>query len=179
MLQIFFLMTRSLGTDHPAFAYTMVGKLRLRNFRCAIDEVNRNGIQGSIVELGVWRGGAMMLASAMGKVSGIQRNLYLFDAFQVIGAYTSGGVNRNEALARFLDTSVDDVKFSFEYYDLGSPHVHYEKGLFKDTLPLWKDKYISIAVLRIDGIFYDSYQDAMYFLYEKVPVGGIIIFDDV
>ena len=35
-----------------------------------------------------------------------------------------------------------------------------------------------IAVLRIDGNFYDSYQDAMYYLYEYVPVGGFVIFDD-
>jgi O-methyltransferase len=170
---------RSLGTDYPAFSYTMVGKLRLRNLRCAIDEVNRNGIKGSIVELGVWRGGVMMFASAMGKESGIQRDLYLLDAFQVIGAYTSGGVNRNEALANYLATSVDNVKKSFEYFDLGGPHVHYEKGLFQDTLPLWKDRDVPIAILRVDGNFYDSYQDAMYYLYEKVPVGGIVIFDDV
>jgi hypothetical protein len=31
----------------------------------------------------------------------------------------------------------------------------------------------------VDGNFYDSYQDAMYYLYPKVPVGGIVIFDDV
>lgn len=33
-------------------------------------------------------------------------------------------------------------------------------------------------MLRIDGNFYDSYQDAMYYLYEYVPVGGFVIFDD-
>jgi O-methyltransferase len=31
----------------------------------------------------------------------------------------------------------------------------------------------------VDGNFYGSYQDAMYNLYDKVPVGGIVIFDDV
>ena len=30
----------------------------------------------------------------------------------------------------------------------------------------------------MDCNFYDSYQDACYFLYERVHVGGIIIFDD-
>jgi hypothetical protein len=170
---------RSLGDDHPAFSYTMVGKLRLHNLRCAINEVNRNNIQGSIVELGVWRGGVMMLASAMGKESGIPRDIYLLDAFDAIGAYTSGGKYRNQALVNYLTTSVDEVQKSFEYFDLGGPHVHYEKGLFKDTLPLWKDRSVPIAILRVDGNFYDSYQDAMYYLYEKVPVGGIVIFDDV
>ena len=31
----------------------------------------------------------------------------------------------------------------------------------------------------MDGNFYDSYQDAMYYLFPFVPVGGIVIFDDV
>ena len=33
-------------------------------------------------------------------------------------------------------------------------------------------------MLRIDGNFYDSYQDAFYYLYDLIPVGGIIILDD-
>jgi len=31
----------------------------------------------------------------------------------------------------------------------------------------------------VDGNFYDSYQDAMYYLYDRVPVGGYVIFDDI
>ena len=34
-------------------------------------------------------------------------------------------------------------------------------------------------MLRIDGNYFDSYEDALYKYYESVPVGGIIIFDDV
>lgn len=34
-------------------------------------------------------------------------------------------------------------------------------------------------MLRIDGNFYDSYQDALYYLYPLVPVGGWVIFDDI
>jgi len=29
------------------------------------------------------------------------------------------------------------------------------------------------------GVFYDSYSDVMYAMYEDVAVGGIVIFDDV
>ena len=54
-------------------------------------------------------------------------------------------------------------------------------GLFQKTVPLIEsDPLLSkIAVFRIDGNFYDSYADALYYGYEKVPVGGIVIFDDV
>ena len=45
-------------------------------------------------------------------------------------------------------------------------------------MPKW-DKGNKIAVLRVDGNFYDSYQDAMYYLYESVSLGGYVIYDDV
>ena len=41
---------------------------------------------------------------------------------------------------------------------------------------MYQKVYKSIAVLRVDGNFYDSYQDAMYYMYDFVSIGGIIIF---
>ena len=38
---------------------------------------------------------------------------------------------------------------------------------------------MTLAVLRTDGNYYDSYADALYFLYPKVSVGGYIMFDDI
>lgn len=163
---------RFIGADWPPFGYTMIGKSRMHNLRCIIEEVNQKGVPGAIIELGVWRGGAVMFASGITKESGISRDLYLFDAFEAIGTYEPGAME-------FLATSMEDVQGYFRSFDLDGPNIYFEKGLFKDTLPAWKDKNIQIAVLRVDGNFYDSYQDAMYYLYEKVPVGGFVIFDDI
>jgi hypothetical protein len=44
---------RKYGNDWPPHRFTMVGTTRLENFRAAILEVFRNGITGSIFELGV------------------------------------------------------------------------------------------------------------------------------
>jgi len=166
---------RYAGNDWPPLGYTMIGKARMENLRCAIAEVNRNQIPGAIVELGVWRGGAMMLAAALSKESANdqERSIYLFDVF---GKLDSGAYQKIQG---FLETGVEEVKRDFEYFGLDGSNVHYEVGLFKDTLPAWKERADQIAVLRVDGNFYDSYQDAMYYLYPKVPVGGIVIFDDV
>lgn len=85
-------------------------------------------------------------------------------------------------LQQFLAVSVESVQASFDYFHLNGLHVHFIKGLFNTTLPPQKDKDKkprSIAVLRVDGNFYDSYQDAMYCLYEKDPCGCIVMFDDV
>lgn len=162
---------RKFGNDWPPHGFTMIGKARVANFRAAIEEVNRNGIAGAIVETGVWRGGACMFAAAVTRESSMpQRQIYLFDAFEAIGNY-------GEATAHFLDTSEKAVRDGFEALGLMGENIHFRKGLFKDTVPAWDAG--QIAVLRVDGNFYDSYQDALYYMYPHVPVGGIIIFDDV
>ena len=35
-----------------------------------------------------------------------------------------------------------------------------------------------LALLRVDGNFYESYHSALYHLWDAVPVGGAILFDD-
>jgi hypothetical protein len=161
---------RRFGEDWPPFGYTMVGKTRLDNMEAAVSEVIAQKVQGDIVELGVWRGGVMIIAAAVLHDLGEQRNLRLFDAFEQIPGYGSA--------SNFLAVSEAEVRAAFDDFGLQGPHIHFHPGLFKNTVPLW-DVSNPIAVLRIDGNFYDSYQDALYYLYESVTVGGIVIFDDV
>ena len=163
---------RLYGNDWPPFGYTMIGKTRLENFRAAIHEVDRNNIPGAIVEMGVWRGGAMILAAAVTQeTTNSNRQLYLYDAFETIPGY--------KETSDFLQNSQAQVESYFELFGLKGPNVHFVKGLFQDTLPQWVPQTTPIAVLRIDGNFYDSYQDAMYAMYQDVPIGGIVIFDDI
>jgi hypothetical protein len=60
-------VARKYGDDWPPTGFTMIGNEHLENFRAAIKEVNRNNIPGAIVEMGVWRGGAMIMAAAAQK----------------------------------------------------------------------------------------------------------------
>jgi hypothetical protein len=162
----------------------MIGKERVKNFRAAILEVNRNNVPGGIAEFGVWRGGAMILAAAVMKdyyqqqqqqsqQPRMQRDLFLFDAFAAFGEY--GGAED------FLAVSLEDVQRNMEIFGFGGDNkIHYVKGLFSDTTKEWTTRVNDvIAVLRVDGNFYSSYQDVLYAMYDKVPMGGIVIFDDV
>lgn len=174
---------RQFGNDWPPYGYTMIGKERLENFRAAIEEVNRKGIPGAIAELGVWRGGAMVMAAAIDQENvqrpqsnGKRRHHYLFDAFGSIRGY-----GKHEA---FLSVNLERVKEAFRTFHVyDEKNVHFVKGLFNETLPAWstrlREEEGMIAVLRVDGNFYESYQDVMYALYESVPVGGIVIWDDI
>jgi len=160
---------REAGSDWPPFGHTMVGHVRLHNVRFALQDVIDNNVPGDFAELGVWRGGTCIYAKALLDVLGqASRHVHVFDAFERIPLYHDRG--------SFLMNSEADVKHNFDKYQVLDDHVHFYKGMFKETVPSFQGQ---LAVLRIDSSFYDSYQDALYYLYPKVPVGGIVIFDDV
>lgn len=55
--------------------------------------------------------------------------------------------------------------------------VNIVKGWFKDSLPSFL-KEEKIALLRLDGDWYESIMDCMELLYPNVVTGGLIIIDD-
>ena len=58
-----------------------------------------------------------------------------------------------------LAVGLDEVKRNFEAYGMLDGQVHFLKGWFKDTLPTAPiDK---IAVLRLDGDYYELTRDAL------------------
>jgi hypothetical protein len=54
--------------------------------------------------------------------------------------------------------------------------VRFLKGWFKDTLP--SAPIARLAVMRLDGDYYESTMDALVNLYDKLSVGGYAIVDD-
>jgi O-methyltransferase len=75
-----------------------------------------------------------------------------------------------------LAVSLDDVRATFERYDLLDDNVAFLKGWFSDTLPAAPIE--RLAVLRLDGDMYGSTWDALEALYPKLSPGGFCIVDD-
>jgi hypothetical protein len=161
------------GNDWPPHALTMAGNIRMRNVREAIEYAVAAGVPGDFLELGTWRGGACVVARAvLDSLGETRRTVHAFDAWQKIGNYGPDD--------EYLETTEAGVRDAFARVGLHEG-VRFWKGLFSDTLPHFvsANKGAPIAVLRLDGNFYFSYQDAMYALYELVPVGGVVIWDDL
>lgn len=154
----------------------MIGHVRLRNIRHCIDTVVAEGIPGDVAEAGVWRGGAMIYAKAVLRVLGedTTRKLHVFDVFSRIKGYATGADD-------FLSVSERRVRQSFEMFGVMDENVIFHRGLFQASCPKFHTAHpdTKIAVLRVDGNFYSSYQDVLYSLYDHVPIGGFVIFDDV
>jgi O-methyltransferase len=137
-------------------------------------------IKGDIAECGVWRGG--MIAS-IAEVLGGDRKYYLFDSFE--GLPVPGQNDGTDAFKWQANTQ------SPEYYNnckaeefyakdamslSGIRDYHICKGWFNETLP--GAKCNEIALLRLDGDWYESTMDCLTNLYPKVVDGGLVIIDD-
>jgi hypothetical protein len=75
-----------------------------------------------------------------------------------------------------LAVSLSEVQSNFKRYGMLDDRVHFLKGWFKDTLgtaPIER-----LAVLRLDGDYYESTIQGLEALYGKVSPGGFVIIDD-
>lgn len=142
---------------------------------------NFRHINGAVVECGVWRGG---MIAAMSKVIGNERNYYLYDSFE--GLPRPSEQDGAEAVAWQNDTPISvnkdnckaEIAFAKKAMEIaGAKKNHFIKGWFKDTLPIQKPAE-PIAILRLDGDWYESTMDCLTHLYPLVQEGGVIIFDD-
>ena len=136
---------------------------------------------GAIVECGTWRGG--MIAGTV-SVLGNTRTYYLFDSFEGLpDAKAIDGLNANK-WQEDKDSALyfNNCKAEFEEAQIAmkisrASHVHIIKGWFNDTLDTFPGN-MSIAVLRLDGDWYDSTMICLNRLYPRVIPGGLIIIDD-
>lgn len=162
---------RNEGMDWPAVGHTMVGHVRIQNVKKLLVDVIASNVPGDFAELGVWRGGVGIFARCLlNAYHQSDRKVHLFDAFESLPG--------NNRAMQYLAVSESTVRHNFDKYGLKDGYVIH-KGLFNNSVPPFAKEFTgNISVLRVDGNFYDSYQDAVYYLYDKVPVGGYVIFDD-
>lgn len=171
---------------------TMTTAIRCKTLWDSCSTIIRHGVPGDFVECGVWRGGsAGIMALTLLKLDPKgSRNLHLFDSFEGLPEPTeedgqqaadySGGVNSGALKSvHQCEAGIDIVK-ELLLGTLAFPNqrIHFHKGWFQETIPVLGEEPKQIAVLRLDGDWYDSTKVCLEHLYDRVPKGGLIILDD-
>jgi O-methyltransferase len=138
-------------------------------------------IEGCIIECGVWRGG---MIGGIANVIGKDRNYYLFDSFE--GLPKAKEIDGHSAIEWQKDVNspgyYDNCKAEMEWAEKamkksGAENYKLVKGWFNETIPDYPIKE-PIAVLRLDGDWYDSTMTCLEGFFNKVAKGGLIIIDD-
>lgn len=143
----------------------------------AVRYVVKQEIPGDVVECGCARGGSAALMALTLRRLGSQRKLWLFDTFEGLPAPSSKDPDF-EIADLFTGTCVgglDEVRGLFQRLNTAE-NVTFVKGLFQETLPATPIQ--QIAVLHIDGDWYESVRVCLETLYDKVVAGGLIQLDD-
>ena len=166
--------SRAYRTIRP---YTMSGDARLRALYQAIEQVSERQIAGAVVECGTARGGSAALLGLALKSFNERRPLWVFDTFEGMPPPTAADPDYDIAAAYTGSCRGDlaDVTRLFERLDI-LENARLIQGRFEDTIP--QSETGPIAVLHVDGDWYESVKVCLDHLYDRVSPGGIIQIDD-
>lgn len=172
---------RENGWDWPTMAHTMIGLKRLDNIQTCFEKALEEGVEGDLIETGVWRGGAVIFMRALLAAYGISnRSVWVADSFDGLPVPDPqkypADLGDSHHTQRFLAVGLDEVKANFAAYGLLDEQVKFLKGWFEDTLPTAPIR--KLCVCRLDGDMYGSTMIALESLYPKLSKGGFLIVDD-
>jgi O-methyltransferase len=185
-------LDQEFATVHARCApFTMTSVERMYAVWQSVRHVCRLGVEGDVVECGVWRGGSSMVAALTLQQEGdAERRLWLFDTFEGMTQPTARDVrvdgvavadHWDEIRARpndaiFAYASLEDVQANVASTGVRSDRVEYVRGRVEQTIPSTAPD--RIAVLRLDTDWYESTRHELEHLWDRVEPGGVLLLDD-
>ena len=170
--------------------HTMTSPERCRNLWDLCQVVAVKNVPGCLVECGVWRGGSAGLMTLAMRHAGQTRPLHLFDSFEglpepgdkdgeIAVAYSGGKGSGALKSVHKCEAGLEDVRqFLHQQLDVPQDLIHYHVGWFQNTVPGDAALVGKIAVLRLDGDWYESTRVCLEHLYPVLQPGGVLILDD-
>lgn len=150
---------------------TLLDAYRLFELWCLVEETSK--IEGNIVEVGVWRGGSGCLMAFKEKSLKNKGIIHLCDTF--CGVVKAGVMDSGYRGGEHWNASSNMVKNLARRLSLKNIAIH--SGIFPDETG---NAVIAspIRLLHIDVDVYKSAKDTVAFLWNRMPPGSVIVFDD-
>jgi cephalosporin hydroxylase len=164
--------------------YTMLSVERLLSLYRLAKKVCQENLPGNFVECGVAAGGSSALLAFVAKRhSRSPRFVYACDSFAGLPApkpedhhngTSAEAAGWGAGTCAAPETSLREVCTRLGVADLVKP----VKGFFNETLPQQRNWFGMIALLHMDGDWYESTRDILHNLYDRVANEGVIQVDD-
>ena len=130
-------------------------------------------LEGDVIEVGVWRGGSGCLLAYKCKQEKIGAKVYLCDTYE--GVVKAGKRDYFWEGGEVSDTSVERVEKLLKQFGLENFQIL--KGMFpEDTGHHLINKKLRMCHIDVD--VYQSAKDVLDWVWGKLEVGGVIVFDD-
>jgi len=171
--------------------YTMTSPERVNTLIDAVHYIEKNKIDGAMVECGVWKGGSSMaMALTLKSLHATNRDLYLYDTFAGMSSPSDldvsyNGEKANEMFSKtrisedssdWCRSTLEEVKENMFRTGYQKERMHFIKGKVEDTIP--KNIPEEIALLRLDTDWYESTKHELKYLFPLLKPHGVLIIDD-
>ena len=167
--------------------HTMASLERLAQLWQHVRYLDRYELEGCLVECGTWRGALAHMRSRTPP----SRRLHLFDSFEGLpepkadvdgatavayaGNRASGALS---SIGQWVASEADCRRLLEEAVGYPRELASYHVGWFERTIPAAGEALGPIALLRLDGDWYESTKICLESLYPTVIEGGIVVIDD-
>ncbi len=158
---------RFLITYKTLAAYTLVDIYRCWELWTLAKQTST--LKGNILEVGVWRGGTGVL---LAKNSGTL--VYLCDTFT--GVVKAGEYDSHYTGGEHSDANQCDVEELLAIFGIENTKIL--NGVFPDETAACIPPYIRFRLCHIDVDTYQSAKDIMDWVWPRLVVGGVVVYDD-
>ncbi len=173
--------------------FTLTNDERIWLLIQAFKIINKNQIQGDIVECGVWKGGNLILLGELCQKFKIDKKIFGYDTFEGMTEPTKHDVNfYNKSAKKNMDKYKNNKNDENSFWVANNlentknnilKNTIYKnfkliKGDVLKTLNVKENLPSRISLLRLDTDFYESTKKELEILYPLLRKGGILIIDD-
>jgi O-methyltransferase len=152
--------------------FTLVDKYRCFELWALIEQASKLK-SGSIIEVGVWRGGTGALISQQARLCAIQEKVFLCDTFS--GVAKAGENDSTYKGGEHADTSRKTVEGLLARMNLSN--VEILEGTFPDDTGRQVED-LQFRFCHIDVDAYQSAKDIIDWIWDRMVPGGIVVYDD-
>lgn len=154
--------------------YTLVDRYRCWELWQLVEQSAK--LSGSLLEVGVWRGGTGGLIAKKAALCGITDPVYLCDTFR--GVVKAGEFDNAYVGGEHADTSRAEVE-SLLVDRLGLANFRILEGVFpEESAGLIEPEHQLFRLCHIDVDVYQSGKEIFDWVWGRMVVGGIVVFDD-
>lgn len=158
-------------TDQAIRTHTKVDPYRCFELWSLVGQTAK--LSGALIEIGVWRGGTGALIARKAAICGMTEPVYLCDTFEgVVKASEKDSLYQG---GEHADTSQETVQALLDGFGLKNARIL--KGIFPDESARHIEGQ-TFKFCHIDVDVYQSAQDIVHWIWPKMCVGGVIVYDD-
>ncbi|MDO8833953.1 MAG: TylF/MycF/NovP-related O-methyltransferase [Vicinamibacterales bacterium] len=166
--------------------HSLVGWRGLHVTYDATLDLQRQNLDGAVVECGVAQGGSAALMGLVTAIDPRRRHIWLFDSYEGLPDPTAADFKDGATGTHFrslprgscLGTLEQVTELLFDELGLDRGRITLVKGWFDATLAANRGAVGPIALLRIDADWYESVKCCLDELYDSVVDNGYVILDD-